>query len=86
MEKVFAIFKANFEKVKADQAEEKAYREKFMTIFRTNREDVVAACQETTEVCPEKMEPNSGEKEAVVEWQEIPNEEATIYSMSACQK
>jgi hypothetical protein len=42
------------------------------------------ACQEAMEANPEKMEPNTGEKEAVVEWQEIPNEEAAIHSLRAC--
>jgi hypothetical protein len=39
---------------------------------------------EATEVYPEKMEPNPGEREAVVEWQEIPNEEAEIHALKAC--
>jgi hypothetical protein len=34
----------------------------------------------------EKMEPNPGEKEAVVKWQENPNEEAEMHSLRACQK
>jgi hypothetical protein len=34
----------------------------------------------------EKMEPNPGEKEAVVERQKIPNEEAAIHSLMACRK
>jgi hypothetical protein len=33
-----------------------------------------------------KMEPNSGEKkEAVVEWQKIPNEEVAVHSLRACR-
>jgi hypothetical protein len=32
------------------------------------------------------MEPNPGEKEAIVEQQEIPNEEVVIHSLKACQK
>jgi hypothetical protein len=44
------------------------------------------AWQEASEVYPEKMEPNSGEKETVVKWQEIPNEEAAIHSSRACRK
>jgi hypothetical protein len=31
------------------------------------------------------MEPNSGEKEAVVERQEIPNEEVAIHSLRTCR-
>jgi hypothetical protein len=34
--------------------------------------------------CQEKMESNSGEKEAVVEQQKIPNEEVAIHSLRAC--
>jgi hypothetical protein len=41
------------------------------------------AYQEATEANPEKMEPNQGEKEAVVERQEIPNEEVAIHSLRA---
>lgn len=33
----------------------------------------------------EKMEPNPGEKEAVVERQEIPNEEFASHSLRACR-
>jgi hypothetical protein len=33
-------------------------------------------CQEVVEASPEKMESNSGEKEAILEQQEIPNKEA----------
>jgi hypothetical protein len=32
------------------------------------------------------MEPNPGEKEAVVERQEIPSEEADIHSLRACRE
>jgi hypothetical protein len=42
------------------------------------------ACQEATEANPKKMEPNPGEKEAVVEQQEIPNKEAAIRFVRAC--
>jgi hypothetical protein len=42
------------------------------------------ACQEVMEASPEKMEPNSGEKEVIVEQQEIPNKEAAIHSLRAC--
>jgi hypothetical protein len=31
------------------------------------------------------MEPNLGEKEAAVERQEIPNEEISVHSLSACR-
>jgi hypothetical protein len=32
-----------------------------------------------------KMEPNSGDKEAVVEQQKIPNEEVAVHSLRACR-
>jgi hypothetical protein len=44
------------------------------------------ACQEATETNPEKTEPNPGEKEAFVERQETPNEEAAIHSLRTCRK
>jgi hypothetical protein len=43
------------------------------------------AWQDEMEASIKKMEPNSGEKEAVVERQKIPNEEATVHSPRACQ-
>jgi hypothetical protein len=41
-------------------------------------------CQDEMEANPKKVEPNTGEKEAIVERQKIPNEEATIHSLRAC--
>jgi hypothetical protein len=38
------------------------------------------------EASPEMMEPNPEEKEAVVERQEIPNEEAAVHSLRACRR
>jgi hypothetical protein len=43
------------------------------------------ACQEV-EANPEKIEPNLGEQEAVVERQEIPNEKAANHSVRACRR
>jgi hypothetical protein len=43
------------------------------------------ACQDGMEANLEKMEPNPGEKEAVTERQENPNEEVSIYSLRAWQ-
>jgi hypothetical protein len=52
MERIMAIFRADFEKMKADlegrTTEEKTYREKLMTIFGANQEETMA-CQEKTE-------------------------------------
>jgi hypothetical protein len=42
------------------------------------------ACQYAMETRLKNMEPNSGEKEAVVEWQKIPKEEVAIHSLRAC--
>jgi hypothetical protein len=42
------------------------------------------ACQDAMEANLVKMEPNPGEKEAAVEWQETPNEEVAIYSLREC--
>jgi hypothetical protein len=56
-----------------------------MAIFGADREEATA-CQEATEVFPEKMEPNPGEKEVVMECQEIPHEEASVYSLRVCQE
>jgi hypothetical protein len=46
---------------------------------------MTTACQEVTGANPEKIEPNSGEEEAVVEQQEIPNEEVAVHSLTACR-
>jgi hypothetical protein len=42
------------------------------------------ASSEKTDANAEKMEPNPGEKEAIVEWQGITNKEEAIYSLRAC--
>jgi hypothetical protein len=43
-------------------------------------------CQEATEANPKKMQPNPGEKEAVVERQEIPNQKTAVHSMTTCRR
>jgi enterochelin esterase-like enzyme len=43
------------------------------------------ACQEVTKANPEKMEPTPGEKETIVQQQEIPNEEVAFHSLRACR-
>jgi hypothetical protein len=43
------------------------------------------ACQEATEAYLEKIEPHPGEKEAVVDWQEVPNEEKTELNQEMMQ-
>jgi hypothetical protein len=44
------------------------------------------SCQDAMEANIKKMEPIPGEVGAVVEWQEIPNEEVSILSLRACRK
>jgi hypothetical protein len=41
-------------------------------------------CHDEMEASIKKMEPNSGEKEAVVGRQKIPNEEVAVHSLRAC--
>jgi hypothetical protein len=43
------------------------------------------ACQEVTGANPDKIATNSGEKETVVEQQEIPNEEVAVHSLRTCR-
>jgi hypothetical protein len=52
---------------------------------RKNDRKETTACHDETEASIKKMEPNSGVKEAVVERQEISNEEVTIHHMRACR-
>jgi hypothetical protein len=42
-------------------------------------------CQDAMEANLKKMEPNPGEKEAVLERQVIANEEVVIHSLKACR-
>jgi hypothetical protein len=57
----------------------RAFHEKMDACVASRRDD-----REVTMTCQEKMEPNSGEKEAVVERQQNSNEEVTIHSLRAC--
>jgi hypothetical protein len=81
MERIMAIFKADFEKLKDDQegmtSAQKVYREKLMALFGANQGEKKAN--------PEQMEPNPGEKEAVETRQETPNEEVAIQPLTICQ-
>jgi aspartyl-tRNA synthetase len=76
----------------------RASQEHMQEIFRTNQEKMDAwiayrkndrkestACHDEMEASIKKIKPNSGEKEAVVELQEISNEEVAIHSLSACR-
>jgi hypothetical protein len=79
------------EEVKSGQAEMKftvnAFQEKMDASIANRKGDreETTACQVAMETSPRKMEPNSGEQEAVVERQKIPNEEVTIHSLRACR-
>lgn len=44
----------------------------------------IMSCQDAMETNLEKIEPNSGEVDTIVEWQEIPNKELAIHSLRAC--
>jgi hypothetical protein len=50
-----------------------------------NDQKEMTTCQNAVEANLEKIEPNPGEKEAVVERQEIPNSEVAIHSLRACR-
>jgi hypothetical protein len=76
----------------------RAGQEHMQEMFRTNQKKMDAwianrkndrkemtACHDEMEASIKRIEPNSGEKEAVVERQEISNEEVVIHSLSACQ-
>jgi hypothetical protein len=52
--------------------------------MKDNREETTA-CQDAMEASIKKMEPNSGEKEVVVERQEISYEEVVIHSLRTCR-
>jgi hypothetical protein len=61
------------------------------SVFRAFHENIDACVairrddREVTMSCQEMMEPNSGEKEAVVDRQVNPNEEVAIHSLRACR-
>jgi hypothetical protein len=48
-------------------------------------EKKTTACHDEMDASINEMEPNSGEKEAVVERQEISNVEVAIHSLRACR-
>jgi hypothetical protein len=56
-----------------------------MSVFCQKKLLVKQSYDSVVIVCGKKMEPNPGEKEAIVEWQEIPNEEVEIHSLRACR-
>jgi hypothetical protein len=75
----------------------KAYREdlkcgqaKMIAAIKEKTDTLVAniktVCQYAMETSPEKSEPNSEEKETVMEQQEIPNEEVAVHSQKTCRR
>jgi hypothetical protein len=66
------------------ETEHQGKMDAWITDMKNDRMETTA-CQEAMEANLEKMEPNPAEKEAVVERQEIPNEEVAIHSLMACQ-
>jgi hypothetical protein len=73
------------ENIKSSKAEMTSIVDAWIT-GTNNARKKTNACQEVTGVNPEKMEPNPEEKEAVVKWQEILNEEAAVHSLRACRE
>jgi hypothetical protein len=76
----------------------RAGQEHMQEMFRTNQQKMDTwianrnndrkermACHDEMEASIKKMEPNSGEKEAVAERQKIPNKEVAVHSLRTCQ-
>jgi hypothetical protein len=61
----------------AIQASTKAMRDKMMEANMKDDREETTACQDAMEANLKKMESNMGEKEAIVKWEEISNEEVT---------
>jgi hypothetical protein len=56
----------------------------WITNMKDDREETTA-CQYEMETSLKNMEPNSGEKKAVVKRQKISNEEVAVHSLRACR-
>jgi hypothetical protein len=72
------------EDIKSGKEEIRSIVDAWMTYMNEDRNETTA-CHDAMEGSIKKMEPNSGEKEAVVERQEISNEEVVIHSLKACR-
>jgi uncharacterized protein (DUF885 family) len=90
-ERMDANTKSMQEDIKSGQAEMRsatgAIEEKmdaWIANMKDDREETTA-CQYAIETSLKNMEPNSGEKEAVVERQKIPNEDVAIHFLGACR-
>jgi hypothetical protein len=73
------------EDIKSSQAEMRSMVDAWITDIKDASKktmDRLPRCEGTN---PEKMEPNSGEREAVMDRQEIPNEEVAVHSQRACR-
>jgi hypothetical protein len=90
-ERIGANTKSMREEIKSGEAEMKstvnAFQEKMNAAIanRNNDRKETTACHDEMEASINKIEPNSGEKEAVAERQEIPNKEVAVHSLRACQ-
>jgi hypothetical protein len=73
------------EEIKSGQAEMRSTVNAWIADMTEDQKERTA-CQAAMEANPEKMEPNPGEQEATVEWQEIPNEKVAIHERKACQE
>jgi hypothetical protein len=85
MEKLIAVFKADFEKLRAYQEEDttpkqKAYREKLMAIFGANRNETTAWNEGT------KIEPDPRLMPSPEEHQEIPTEDTAVMLVGELRK
>jgi hypothetical protein len=80
--------KAYQEKADAGQAEIIAAIEKKTYTWIAKIKDArkkTTTCQEVTRANPEKIKPNSEEKETAMEQHEIPNEEVAVQSQKTCR-
>jgi hypothetical protein len=76
------------EDIKSGQAKMiAAFKEKMDAMIANIKDDrkKTTACQGVTGANPETIEPNSREKETVVEQHEIPNEEVAVHSQRTCR-
>jgi hypothetical protein len=78
-----AIHKTDASQIRVEpETEHQEKMAAWITDTKNDRKETTA-CQDAMETNLEKMEPNPGEKEAVVERQEIHNEEVAIHSLRA---
>jgi hypothetical protein len=73
-------------KTKAILADTKARRDKRLEANTNDDRNESTACEDVTEDSPEKMEPNPQEKEAVVEREDVPNEDIAVIPVKGLKK